>query len=401
MMMMMMMTQSSPLVEKTSNSFSFNRFSVIQLNAGLALVLLFLWTLYQGFQGLFNEVLLVFGAYTFSFFILTWALHIQAMLNLCVGWVLRVCFRQKGFVLNRSLSIFMAYGVLSAVLVLVLAYSVPILSGQFQAVFEIVKTSFHNFEQHLALWEGAHPVVQNTIAAGHKTIAVTGANTSAALTWLPGVKDIQTLFVKQAWKLASSSFTPLFYVFIGQIITFYLLLDGEEVTKFVVDLLPKVRHSKWGKALAFSQVLMFRTVKAYTLSALLSGFFFWVLCHTIGIPFAGVLAWCFGVLSFVPVLGPWLGVVPASLVLLAQGAEDKLFYLAIGVSAFGYLRAKYVSPQLFDKRYRFHPIWLIVLWHGCFQLAGLVGVFIFIPLTVLLATVGRFLLPKPSAENSL
>jgi predicted PurR-regulated permease PerM len=388
----MMQPTATPMV-------SFNRFKIIQLNASLGLVLLFLWVAYQGFQGLFNEVLLVFGAYTFSFFILTWALHIQDLLNTCLGWVLRVCFRQQGFVLNRSLSIFMAYGVLSLIVVLVLLYSIPILSDQFQAVFDILKRSVENFEHHLDLWELGHPLPANANPLIASPIAMKSV-TTAASTWVSGFKSLQTLFVKQAWQLASSSFTPLFYVFIGQIITFYLLLDGQEVTRFVVDLLPKVRHSKWGKALAFSQILMFRTVKAYTLSALLSGFFFWALCHAIGIPFAGVLSWCFGVLSFVPVLGPWLGVVPASLVLLTQGAEDKLFYLAIGVSSFGYLRAKYVSPQLFDKRYRFHPIWLILLWHGCFQLAGLLGVFLFIPLTVFLAMVGRFLLPKPASSLS-
>ncbi len=380
---------STPLsTPSASPTISFNRFNMIQLNMALGLVLLFLWTVYQGFQSLFNEVLLIFGAYTFSFFILTWALHIQALLNICLGWVLRVCFRQKSFVLHRSLSIFMAYGVLSAIVVLVFAYSLPILTEQFHAVFDIVKISLKTFEQHLTTWESGRLL----------SPTITSLPSGGAL--LPDFKDLQTLFVKQVWKLASSSFTPLFYVFIGQIITFYLLLDGEDVAKFVIEILPKVRHSKWGKALAFSQVLMFRTVKAYTLSALLSGFFFWVLCHVIGIPFAGVLAWCFGVLSFVPVLGPWFGVVPASLVLLAQGAEDKLFYLALGVSAFGYLRARYVSPQLFDKRYRFHPIWLIVLWHGCFQLAGLLGVFLFIPLTVFLAMVGRFLLPKPATVSA-
>jgi predicted PurR-regulated permease PerM len=282
----------------------------------------------------------------------------------------------------------MAYGVLSAMLMLIFTYSVPILSEQFQAVFEITKTSLKTFEHHLVLWE-----LGNTSRLPHLPPV------AASAAWVSDFDKLRNVFVQQALQLASSSFTPLFYLFIGQIITFYLLLDGEAVAKFVIDLLPKVRHSKWGKALAYSQVLMFRTVKAYTLSALLSGCFFWLLCHVVSIPFAGVLAWCFGVLSFVPVLGPWFGVVPASLVLLAQGAEDKLFYLAIGVSLFGYFRARYVSPQLFDKRYKFHPIWLIILWHVCFQLAGLLGVFLFIPLTVFLAMVGRFLLPKPLANT--
>jgi predicted PurR-regulated permease PerM len=363
------------------------RFKVIKSNIALAMVLLFLWACYQGFKGLFNEVLLIFGAYTFSFFILTWALHLQNLFNLCVGWLFKHLFKRSSFALPRSVSIFLAYGVLSAIVVLIVAYAVPVLSQQFQAVFEIVKSSFHQVEANLALWESGKVLPQEP--------AVFSANISPSVVpILPDLRQLQGVVAKQLLQLASSSFTPLFYVFIGQIITFYLLLDGDKLNRFVVEILPKVRHSKWGKALAFSQILMFRTVKAYTLSALLSGFFFWVLCHAIDIPFAGVLAWCFGVFSFVPVLGPWLGVVPASVVLLAQGAEDKLFFLALGVSLFGYLRAKYVSPQLFDKRYRFHPIWLIVLWYGCFQLAGILGVFLFIPLTVFLAMVGRFLLPK-------
>lgn len=389
----MMTVVSSASTTPPNSSAVPPRFNVIKSNVSLAMVLLFLWGCYQGFKGLFNETLLIFGAYTFSFFILTWALHLQNLLNLCLGWVFKSVFKRAGFALPRPVSIFLAYGVLSTIIILIIAYAVPILSQQFQAVSGIVKQSLHQFETHLAMWENGK------LSQHNATVTLLTKKTSTYLApLLPDLKHLQTVVAKQLLQFASSSFTPLFYVFIGQIITFYLLLDGDKLNQFIVDVIPKVRHSKWGKALAFSQILMFRTVKAYTLSALLSGFFFWLLCHAIDIPFAGVLAWCFGICSFIPVLGPWLGVVPAGVVLLAQGAEDKLFFLALGVSLFGYLRTKYVSPQLFDKRYRFHPIWLIILWYGCFQLAGALGVFLFIPLTVFLAMVGRFLLPKTAEK---
>jgi predicted PurR-regulated permease PerM len=326
-------------------------------------------------QLLFNEIMVLVGAYNFTFIVLCWVLFVDAVLNVAIKGTCQV-LKKPVFKVSRHVSVVIAYACILFFFFVFVVTILPSLSLQFNELQQFIPKAFHQVER--LLWQL------------QKDLDFT----------LPHViRDqlhlLQNHLVGGLYTLGSKSITPLFYILMGQLISLYLLVDGAKITKLVTVLLPNSRNNRLARGVVLSQVLMFRTVKAYAVIALVSGVLMYLVFQGLGLSYAGLLAFVYALLCFIPVLGPWLGLLLPALILIAQLALSKLLILGLIAGGFHLLRAKFLSPHLFDKRYYVHPLILMFILLISVDVAGLWGVLFILPLSVIVASTKRLFFFSP------
>ncbi|MFN9691606.1 MAG: AI-2E family transporter [Vampirovibrionales bacterium] len=326
-------------------------------------------------QLLFNEIMMLVGAYNFTFIILCWVLFVDALLNIAIKAICQI-FKKPTFKVSRHVSVVIAYACIIFFFFVFVVTILPSLSIQLNELQHFIPKAFHRVEG--LLWQL------------QKDLDFT----------LPHVITDQLHLLKShlvggLYTLGSKSITPFFYILMGQLISLYLLVDGAKITKLVTVFLPNSRNNRLARGVVLSQVLMFRTVKAYAVIALVSGVFMYVVFQSLGLSYAGLLAFIYAILCFIPVLGPWLGLLLPALILMAQLALTKLLILGLIAGVFHILRAKYLSPHLFDKRYYVHPLILMFILLISVDVAGLWGVLFILPLAVIVASTKRLFFLSP------
>jgi predicted PurR-regulated permease PerM len=347
----------------------------LKINLSLLGTFLLLIASFHLVQLLFNEIMVLVGAYNFTFIVLCWVLFVDAVLNVAIKGTCQV-LKKPVFKVSRHVSVVIAYACILFFFFVFVVTILPSLSLQFNELQQFIPKAFHQVER--LLWQL------------QKDLDFT----------LPHViRDqlhlLQNHLVGGLYTLGSKSITPLFYILMGQLISLYLLVDGAKITKLVTVLLPNSRNNRLARGVVLSQVLMFRTVKAYAVIALVSCVLMYLVFQGLGLSYAGLLAFVYALLCFIPVLGPWLGLLLPALILIAQLALSKLLILGLIAGGFHILRAKFLSPHLFDKRYYVHPLILMFILLISVDVAGLWGVFFILPLSVIVASTKRLFFFSP------
>jgi predicted PurR-regulated permease PerM len=362
-------------LSKTSEAESSVAVKWLKINIALLGTLLLLIGGFHFTQLLFNEIMMLLGAYNFTFILLNWVLFVDAFLNTSIQWL----SKRLGFTtfkVSRLVSVVLAYAGLIFFIFIFVISALPYLSVQLLELQQFIPKAFARLEGVVELWQKE---------LDFKFPAVLTQQ----------IQEFKHNVVEGLFKLGSKSFTPLFYILLGQLISMYLLIDGDKITKFVSYLLPTSRNNRLSRGLVLSQVLMFRTMKAYTVIALVSGIIMFITFKIIALPYAGLLAVLYGLFCYIPVLGPWLGLVIPLLILLSHLALMKLLILCIASGIFHLIRSRFLSGRLFDRRYRLHPIVLLLVLQMSVDLVGLWGFLFVIPIAVLIATTKRLFFMSP------
>ncbi len=364
-----------PTTAKVSEGESSTALKWLKINVALLGSLLLLIGLFHFTQLLFNEIMMLLGAYNFTFILLNWVLLVDAVLNTSIQWLSqRLGF--TAFKVSRLVSVVLAYAGLIFFIFIFVISALPYLSVQLLELQQFIPKAFARLESVVNLWQQELDFTFPAVITQQ-------------------IKEFKQNVVEGLFTLGRKSFTPLFYILLGQLISMYLLIDGDKITKFVSYLLPSSRNNRLSRGLVLSQVLMFRTMKAYTIIAIVSSVIMFVTFKVIALPYAGLLAVLYGLFCYIPVLGPWLGLVIPLLILLSQLALMKLLILCIASGIFHLIRSRLLSGRLFDRRYRLHPIVLLLVLQMSVDLVGLWGFLFVIPIAVLIATTKRLFFMSP------
>lgn len=187
---------------------------------------------------------------------------------------------------------------------------------------------------------------------------------------LTGLGLLQTVF--------SGVFTGIF----GAVISVYMLIDGEKLWKRFLRLIPEPHRDRF--AVIFLQsflgfirgqllLMVFLTVSTAVIFPLL------------GVKYSLILAVIVGVLDVIPGIGATLGIVLITVMVFASQGGD------IGLRAFvaslllGQIQDNIVRPRVMGKAMELNPVILFLSLFIGQRVAGLLGVFLSIPLAGMIA----------------
>lgn len=170
----------------------------------------------------------------------------------------------------------------------------------------------------------------------------------------------------------------LFLAFITLILSFYFIVDREKINKEFFNLVPK----SWHNILRFTQKVINDTfisfLRVQLFFALSSGVLTWAILLIFNIQFAASIGFIAGVFAFIPLIGPFLALIPPVLfALLADPAKALLIFVILLIAQ--QITFNIIGPKLLGKAFQLHPAVILISFLIGMQFAGAIGAVFAIP----------------------
>jgi predicted PurR-regulated permease PerM len=182
---------------------------------------------------------------------------------------------------------------------------------------------------------------------------------------LTGLGLLQTVF--------SGVFTGIF----GGVICLYMLIDGEKLWKGFLRLLPDPHRDRFA-------VIFLQSVLGFIRGQLLLMVFLTVSTAVIfpllGVKYGLILAVIVGVLDVIPGIGATLGIVLTSAMVFASQGGDIGLRALLASLLLGQIQDNIVRPRVMGRAMELNPVILFLSLFIGQRVAGLLGVFLSIPL---------------------
>ncbi len=181
-------------------------------------------------------------------------------------------------------------------------------------------------------------------------------------------------------------------LFISPIVLFYVLKDLPKMKEKSKDLLPNRFRPTLKEFLTDLNKTLSGFLRGQASVCLCLAIYYGVALGLTGINLGAIVGILTGILSFIPYVGFFTGLVISSLLALAGGATlTQWGALAIIFLVGNILEGYVLTPRLVGKRVGLHPLWILfaVLAGGC--LAGFLGVLVAVPVAAVIGVILRWL----------
>ncbi len=189
------------------------------------------------------------------------------------------------------------------------------------------------------------------------------------------IEKLVQQFASGAVGVAGTLLSGLINFMLVVVLAFYMLLYGDRVWDSLVNLLPKHIRKPFTSSLRLN-------FHSFFLSQLLLGLFM-VVCLTpifmiLKVPFALLFSILIGISQLIPFVGATLGIGTVTILVLLQS-----WWLAVQVALVAIfvqqVKDNLLAPKLLSDAIGLNPIWIFVAILVGFQIAGLLGTLVAIP----------------------
>lgn len=176
-------------------------------------------------------------------------------------------------------------------------------------------------------------------------------------------------------------------ILMAPIIAFYLLVDLPHIRRVVESLIPEDRKAE---ALLVGRRLN-RTIGGYfrgqllvaTIVGILSG----IGMAAIGLPFWIVVGVIAGVTNMIPMIGPWIGAIPAVVIALTMEDLSTAIWAAVILAGVQQIDNNWISPVIMQRAVKLHPAVVMLALLAGGTLLGFVGLLLAVPLVAVLKVI--------------
>lgn len=178
------------------------------------------------------------------------------------------------------------------------------------------------------------------------------------------------------------------WVILTPIITFIFLLEGDEIYKRLITLVPN-RYFEMALLLIYR---IKRQISSYLKGLVIQWIILMIIFNAgfyiIGIPYAPLLSIVASSVNIVPYLGPIVGITPAVIVAALDSNPSMLISVLIIFALVHIVDNVFTQPVVLAKSVELHPLLAILALITMERLFGVVGMVIAIPMTgVMLVTI--------------
>lgn len=182
--------------------------------------------------------------------------------------------------------------------------------------------------------------------------------------------------ISYSMETAKGFFSNVFiFVFIAAI-TFFMLLDGERIWNFILKLIPKHSQSRFDQLIRRSFLGFFRGQIIITLFLISSTFIVFLILN---VPFPLLLSLVAGIFDIIPGIGATLGVITVFFIVLSQ-SYWLAFHVLIACIILQQIQDNLIAPRVMQNALKINPVVVFFALLLGARIAGLLGVFISIPI---------------------
>jgi predicted PurR-regulated permease PerM len=196
------------------------------------------------------------------------------------------------------------------------------------------------------------------------------------------------------------AFTTLSFV-LGLVVVplwmFYVLRDQSDLASAFYRVLPASLREDARNVLALTDSVLGAYLRGQVLLCLSVGAMTGVGLTLLRVDFALLLSVIAGIFEVVPVLGPFLGAIPALLVTLAT-SPSLILWVALLAFAVQQIENVFLVPQIHGTSVRLHPAAVMLVLVVGSEIAGVLGVILCVPLTAVFRDVSGYLYLRLAEE---
>jgi predicted PurR-regulated permease PerM len=300
----------------------------------------------------------VFSYFDHLFTVLTISAILAFLLNYPVNFFERARIRRTGAIVL----VLLATVTLLAILTLTL---MPILITQTTQLLEKIPAWLDASRQHLDFWD-------NWAKERNFPIDLEGFGGRLSQQIENQIQNI----APQALGLALGTVSGLIDTILVIVLAFYMLLYGERLWVGIVNLIPPKFGIPFSESLRtnFHNFFLSQVVLALFMVAALIPIF-----AVLKVPFTLVFSLIIGVAELIPLIGAALGIGLVTLLVLFQSAW-LAFQVALAAIILQQIRDNLLAPKIMGDFTGLNPIWIFVALLAGLQVAGLLGVFVAVPI---------------------
>ena len=181
-----------------------------------------------------------------------------------------------------------------------------------------------------------------------------------------------------AVSIGITALTTALQVVLMLIVAFLLAMNSHATSRVMRDLVPSDYRADFDEIWSATKKMLFAYVKGQLVIAGLIGISSGLAVAALGLPYALALGLLAGITSLVPYLGPFLGAIPAVLIGLADSPQ-KAILVAGAYLLISNVILNFIFPKVMGDAVKLPPILVIVAFLAGFSLAGILGMFVAIP----------------------
>ena len=190
-----------------------------------------------------------------------------------------------------------------------------------------------------------------------------------------------------------TALTTLLQLVLMFIVAFLLALDAPALRRTLRRLVPNDYRTDFDQIWRKMRAMLYAYVRGQLIIAALIGFFSGIACWVFGLADPVALGLIAGVTALIPYLGPFIGAIPAILVGLAAG-PDKALVIALVYLLISNVILNFVSPKVMGNAVKLPAILVIVAFIAGFSWAGILGMFVAVPLAATLRILFDHIYPR-------
>lgn len=188
--------------------------------------------------------------------------------------------------------------------------------------------------------------------------------------------------------LASKLAEALLNVFLGIVASIYLLKDKEFFLllwqRFLSVFLKQQAHGILSEILCDINSVVITFLKGAFIDSILVALLSSIALSLLGVKYAAIIGIIGGILNVIPYFGPFLGMVPAFCVSLANQGMAKAIISVLALFAVQQLDSNYIYPKIVGTTTGLHPLFVLLSVSVMGYFAGLLGMLAAVPVAGIL-----------------
>jgi predicted PurR-regulated permease PerM len=184
-------------------------------------------------------------------------------------------------------------------------------------------------------------------------------------------------------------------VIVVPILTAYMLLDQENLTRVFLGLFPGGARPKAKAVLLDLDHVLGGFIRGQMIDAVIVGVMIFVVLTIFRVPYAYLIAVFSGVFQVIPYLGAVVAFLPAVTLALIYNGDGNALGVAIAVIAIHQVDGNVIAPRIMRDNVGLSPLWVIIAVLAFTELFGFVGTFVAVPAAAMLRVLKMHFLPAP------
>jgi predicted PurR-regulated permease PerM len=190
-----------------------------------------------------------------------------------------------------------------------------------------------------------------------------------------------------------TALTTVLQLLLTFIIAFLLALDAAAIKRVFRRLVPNDYRTDFDQIWRRIRKMLYAYMRGQLIIAGLIGVLSGIACVLLGLPDAIALGLVAGITALIPYLGPFIGAIPAILVGLAAGPLTALLVAGVYFLISNVI-LNFVYPKVVGDAVRLPPILVIIAFIAGFSWAGILGMFVAVPLAATLRILFDHIYPR-------